>query len=531
VKRVWCLYRVSTKKQLSIDDDIPGQKADCFRFLESKPDWKITNELFEKGVSAYKTKADDRDELVAIRQGAIKKEFDVLLVQHFDRLGRQDEIALMVNFLVGEGIELWSVMQGQRTIETHTDRLINYIDFWRAQGESEKISFKVRDSKKNLSLEGLYQGGPAPLGYKIVQTDKPHWKKKGVFQKELEVDKKEKELVELVFSLYIDRHMGYRKIVDYLNEHGYRGRNGDVLGVSTIQRMLANPVYIGRKNYHDYTGKGKTQPYNEKLRIIKDEIFEQAEQIRTKRKNKLKEQDKEGIPLTGKLMFSGLAHCAYCGSKLSGNYLYRKQKYKGVDDYYINTIYRYRCPLNKGKSHSEHKQNIWGAKKYDARILKTIKNILSQIDLERFIQSSIEYKKSMIAQKEQNFKNLEKKHNELKKELKTLEDEIAKSLLGKSSFKPDVLTRVIEDKEEEVKQSEDRLEKLKKEVENDRDNYSDINYIANEINQWELKFDKADDDLKKAMLSRVVRKVYLRKDEVDVELNLLLQEVLQNVSQ
>jgi site-specific DNA recombinase len=512
---------------VSIDDDIPGQKTDCYRFMESKTDWKVTKELFEKGVSAYKTSADDRSELRAIRQGAIKKEFDVLLVQHFDRLGRKEEIALMVNFLIGEGIELWSVMQGQRTIENHTDKLINYIDFWRSEGESEKTSFKVRNSKRNLSLAGYFQGGPAPIGYRNVQIN-PHWKKKGVLQTEHEIDKKERELVELVFSLYIDRLMGYRKIVDYLYKEGYRGRNGSVLGVSTIQRMLANPVYIGRKNYHNYTGEEETQPYNEKLRIISDDRFKEAERIRAKRSNKLKKQDKEGIPLAGKLMFSGIAYCLYCGSKLAGNYLYRTYKYKGKTEGNKTAIYRYRCPLNKGKFHGNHEQNIWGAKKYDKIMINIVKEIISQLNLHQFVESSISYKKTLLKQKEQNVKTIEKELTNYKKALTTLQLEIVKSLTEeKPKFTPDMLRAAIELQEETIKQTEETLNKLKSETEYDRGNYSDVNYISNELYQWEEKFDKADDHLKKAMLSRILNKVYLGKDKVEFELNLLLQELSQ----
>ena len=48
------------------------------------------------------------------------------------------------------------------------------------------------------------------------------------------------------------------------------------------------------------------QPFSEKLRIIPDELFNQAEQIRNKRSSNSKEQDKLDIPRTGELLFSGL---------------------------------------------------------------------------------------------------------------------------------------------------------------------------------------------------------------------------------
>lgn len=122
------------------------------------------------------------------------------------------------------------------------------------------------------------------------------------------------------------------------------------------------------------------QPYNSKLRIINDSTFHKAQEVRNKRREKLVDQDKTGITLTGKLMFSGLAYCKYCGAKLSRNYLYQKQKYEDKEEYYTNTVYRYRCPLDKGKHDRNHEQNILGEKKYDKLIIEQIKEILRQLE-------------------------------------------------------------------------------------------------------------------------------------------------------
>lgn len=529
MKRVWCLYRVSTKKQVNTDDDIPMQRNACHMFANNKPDWKITNELSEKGVSGWAKKADERDALNTIKQGAIKRDFDILLVFMFDRLGRrEDETPLVVSFLNENNVEVWSVEEGKRSIETHTDKLLNYISFWQSDGESQKTSARVRESKKQLSEQGYFQGGAAPIGYKIVETDQVHWKNKDRRIKELVTDEKESKLVKLVFNLYIDRHMGYRKIVDYLNTKGYRTRDGKIIGVSTIQRMLDNPIYIGRKRYNCFDGQMTEQPFNPKLRIVSDDIFNQAQEIKNKRKEKLNDQDKTGIPLTGKLMFSGLAYCKYCGSKLSGNYLYRKQQNKGKEGYYTNTVYRYRCPLNKGKFNCNHEKNIWGAKKYDKLIIQQIKDILRQLDIKSFIDRSIVNKKTKIKQKEQNLKTLDKENLKLVRELEKLNSEIAKSLLGESVFTPQQLSYAIENLNKKIDDNQININNLKNEIDYEHGNYTDVNFLANELDNWEEKFDNADDDLKKAMLSRIIDKVYFSKDEIDIELNLMLDETFLN---
>ena len=161
MRRVWCLYRVSTKKQVNTDDDLPMQKNACHRFVTNEPDWEIKRELYEKGISGWKIRADERDELITIREGAVNNEFDILLVFMFDRLGRrEDETPVMVSFLHQNNVEVWSVQEGKRSVETHADKLLNYISFWMSDGESQKTSMRVRESKKQLSEQGFFQGGP-----------------------------------------------------------------------------------------------------------------------------------------------------------------------------------------------------------------------------------------------------------------------------------------------------------------------------------------------------------------------------------
>ena len=80
MKRVMCLYRVSTKGQVDPQDDIPMQRRECLDFISRQPEWKFTGELMEKGVSGYKISASKRDAIQEIRSKAERREFDILLV-------------------------------------------------------------------------------------------------------------------------------------------------------------------------------------------------------------------------------------------------------------------------------------------------------------------------------------------------------------------------------------------------------------------------------------------------------------------
>lgn len=68
------------------------------------------------------------------------------------------------------GIEIWSAREGQQRFESHADKLINYIRYWQASGESLKISERTKTRMQQLTSEGFYCGGRAPYGYAACQN-------------------------------------------------------------------------------------------------------------------------------------------------------------------------------------------------------------------------------------------------------------------------------------------------------------------------------------------------------------------------
>ena len=128
MKRVLCLYRVSTKGQVDEKDDIPRQRRECHDFIDKMEDWEFYDERLEKGVSGFKVATSKRDEIQEIRALAEKKKFDVLLVFMFDRLGRrEDETPFLVQWFIEHGIEVWSTREGQQRLDNRVDKLLNFM--------------------------------------------------------------------------------------------------------------------------------------------------------------------------------------------------------------------------------------------------------------------------------------------------------------------------------------------------------------------------------------------------------------------
>lgn len=166
-KRAALEYRVSTKGQVD-HDDIPMQKIACRKFAQQQG-WRVVMEKAEKGVSGSKVSASKRDVIQELRTAASNREFDVLLVYMFDRLGRiESETPFVLEWFVQHGIEMWSTHEGQQRIKSHGDKLMNYIRFWQEAGESEETSMRTRDRIRQIVSSGHYTGGFVPYGYRAV---------------------------------------------------------------------------------------------------------------------------------------------------------------------------------------------------------------------------------------------------------------------------------------------------------------------------------------------------------------------------
>lgn len=130
MKQVKTLYCNSTLKQCStlVDKennkfDIPLQSRECHKFVSLHPDWVLIDEKVETGVSGYKVSAKDRDKITELKNEALRGEFNILLVFMFDRLGRiKSETPFVVEWFVEQGIEVWSVIEGQQKFDNHVDK-------------------------------------------------------------------------------------------------------------------------------------------------------------------------------------------------------------------------------------------------------------------------------------------------------------------------------------------------------------------------------------------------------------------------
>jgi site-specific DNA recombinase len=529
-KRVWALYRVSTKSQVSnIEDggDIPVQENACRKFVSKQDGWKLTNEIYEKGISGWKKSTDERDALVKIKEGALNDAFDILLVFLFDRIGRrEDESPLVLQFLIENGIEVWSTKEGQAKLEQHSDLLINYIRFWQSSGESKKTSIRVTEALSQMNEQGDWTGGTVPFGYVLYETDKPHPKKQRNI-KILTINKEESPIVELIFDLTLNKGFGASRITKHLNDNGYTNRDNKIWRHNTISRMLRNTIYMGRRRYNVIDKENhinsmiewKLQPLKEELVIIPEDKFMKVQELIDSRKT-VKGENVDSTT-SSKLLLAGIATCGYCGHKLKADYTIKK--YKRKSDGIVTKTYqpRYRC--HYGNNTSSHGKQNFGAKMYEEQVENIVINVISKINMESFLEKANKYKHDNVYQKVIQLNKL-KDHVQVKqRQLEKLNEEIIKVIMGESKFTEERLNTAIDMTENEMKSTKEQIEIIKKEIDNSKIEMSDIDYLKTEFKDWESKYRNADISSKKMMLSRIIKDIQFKDKEINISFKLNIE--------
>jgi DNA invertase Pin-like site-specific DNA recombinase len=367
------LYRVSTKKQVHKNEenkeDIPMQRQSCREFAE-RMGWVVGKEFEEKGISGSKVSADKRDAIQDLKDAALRGEFQILLVFMFDRIGRiDDETPFVVEWFVKQGIEVWSVTEGEQKIEQHVDKLMNYIRFWQAAGESEKTSIRTKTRLGQIVQEGFFRGGTHPFGYRL--------EKKGRINKgnhevnEILVDEDESAIVRLIFDLYVTKGYGSQRISTYLFEHGMHNRKGNNFTNTTIGHMLKNKSYIGILK----SGETESEIFPH-LQIIDPLLFEQAQSLIAQRSMEYKERR---VPLNtkGNSLLSGNVFCGHCGARLT--ITTNGKKYHRQDgNVTVTPRARYVCYNKTRHSHLCDGQTGYTVRKLDVLVETVVRNLFQQ---------------------------------------------------------------------------------------------------------------------------------------------------------
>lgn len=522
--RALCLYRVSTGKQLYHSDDnepdIPMQRVRCREFCE-RMGWTLVCELQEEGVSGHKVRAEHRDKVQLIKEYAKQGKFDILLVFMFDRIGRiSDETPFVVEWLIANNIRVWSALEGEQRIESHTDRLTNYIRYWQADGESQKISARTSNSMGVLTQEGCFTGGLCAYGYQYVKRGRTNRRKQEVF--DLAICEEEAFVVHTIFRLAADEGYGAQRIANHLNAKGIKNRSGKNWHPASIQGMLKNILYTGILR----SGESRSQ-VQEHLRIIDDKTFGVVQDMLAARSRKHEALRSKPLNTRGRSLLSGNIFCGHCGARLcvttSGK---GRRRRDGTDVVRM----RYTCQT-KSRTHGDcDGQTGYTVEKLDAIIESIVRDIFSRVNsLERedvlaiCSRSELDSKKALLRKTQ---KDCERAEQDLLK----LKGEIVNALKGESAFSPELLNDVIQGQEKRCEELREARRGAEEALKESQAQMELVGHQYDDLLKWSTAFEIASMSAKKVIVSRMIERVDVYRDyRLKLKLSLSLEQFLVNL--
>lgn len=525
-ERVYCLYRVSTTKQVDHDDqnqaDIPMQRKACHEFAD-RMGWTIVREEQENGVSGYKVSAADRDKIQLIREHAEKGKFDILLVFMFDRIGRKaEETPFVVEWFVKKGIKVWSVNEGEQRFESHTDRLTNYIRFWQADGESQKTSIRTKTALGQMVQEGRFRGGVAPYGY--------HLEKSGIMNKrkhevnKLVIDEEEAEVVRMMYSLCVFSGYGRWRIAMFLNDKGIKTRNGTNWHEASVGTILHNVMYKGILR----SGTTYSEPFEE-LQIIDPYTFDLAQKLMEERVNEKKDERTAPLNTSGQSLLSGNVFCGHCGGRLVLTTNGKVVKLASGERKGVKRI-RYIC-YNK----TRRRRDCDGQTGYTMHLLDdAVTQLLHQI-FDRMLVASDNMivgnaQDRHMAELRAEIKRIKAENSKANTEYESLKSEVVKAVQGKSKMPMDVLSELVNESRDKVLSTSERLTALTAELERGNDKVEEMKNELSRIRTWSEIFDDSDMEVKKMITNYIIKRVNVFEGyKLNIELNLNVQQFLNGI--
>ena len=500
-KRAALAYRVSTKGQVD-HDDIPMQKIACRKFAQQQG-WRVVQEKAEKGVSGSKVSASKRDVIQELRMAANNKEFDILLVYMFDRLGRiESETPFVLEWFVQHGIEMWSTHEGQQRIESHGDKLMNYIRFWQAAGESEKTSMRTRDRIRQIVSSGHYAGGFVPYGYRAVNKGRVNKRDQPV--KDLEIDPEEAAWVREVFEKVANEGASGYAMARMLNERGLRTRQGAKFQSVNIRRLIRHEGYTGY-----IMTKAARSEFMPQLQIVNSDLFTKAnERMDSRCKNAAENKNaakKSGNPT----LLAGIVVCAHCGAKMSA--FLHTDRYKLADGSIREKVQaKYNC-YQRGQHLREcDGQSLYLAERVDGVVLALVDQMFQQIKQEPYDRSIEQRIRQQDAEWNRKKQAAEKKIQAARHKQQRYEEEIVRCLDGQSAFAEAMLARLIQQAEAEVQQAKNEYAELLKN-DSSRTTVQQIRKYYDEFLGWANEFDLASIPRKRTVLAQLLEKVEVGK--------------------
>lgn len=529
--KIGAYIRVSTEDQVKVfEGSLESQKYRIQEFIDYKnrqtPNWgEVVEWYVEEGISAGTTNRPMYQKIMNdIRKGKV----NLILVSDLTRLSRNLlDFCNLINELEKHKASYLS-MKEQFDTSTPIGRMMVYIIIALGQFEREQTSERVSINCHSRALRGLMNGGPAPLGY-----DK-HSEKKGI----LLVNNSEAKIVEIIFQAFLET--GSRaKTIEKLSEMGIAPKKTSKrskakgLGKWTVQSLgsvLTNVTYIGKREINklykdedpDYlkpwqkyqTVKAAWPP------ILKEEIFCDAQKLiieaNEKERTRLGKSEKRIFLLTG------IIHCAETGLPLVGQ----------VGHGSSGTVHKYYHYVRKPKNLEVIRPRL-NAEELEEKLLIEFKTAVKTAgyfeDLEKLLTEQYEAKNKKNTSEYTRTRN---QLSEITARIKMIWTNQGQMQLNASALKlaSEELNQLAKEKEN----LEKYLNQMDFEDQPSISAKSQVLFVENQIRMLLHGWQKATPAMRKRLLRRTVKEIYVTRGEMKITFWLSAEErdgaILESIS-
>lgn len=415
-------YRYSSGNQH--EESIEAQ-MECVRRYAEQNGITIIKEYIDRAESATSDDRTNFQRMVReIESGMVKP--DLLIVDKYDRYCRNIADHFTYKFLFERyGIKTCAVLE-----PTHDSLLLEAIIAARNHEYSLNLSNEVKRKMKMYAKKALFLGGKPPLGYDVYEELID-----GQKRKKYAINEKEAEIVRLIFKMYLEGY-SQRKIVDTLNQYGYKTKTGKMFSLTSIYEILRNEKYTGTYVYNRSISKTnqkrnhhKSKPQEEIIKIpgaipqiIIPEDFKKVQEIMD-RKKRAPGENKAIEPY----LLTGLIFCGDCGGTMVGHRKIAGREKKYYYSYECNN--RIRLKNCKAKAINKHYVEEYV-------IEKLLSTVFSNDAIPTLIRNLQELHKQREAEKfkgiEQAVEELSSIENKLKNYMKAIEDGLYSSTIKKA---------------------------------------------------------------------------------------------------
>lgn len=163
--KVYAYVRVSTSEQATNGESLDTQRRQAIGYAMMKG-WEVAGVFVEAGVSGSVPLADrpeGRKLLAVVEPG------DAVITPKLDRMFRSASDALgTLEEMKGQGVQLHMIDLGGDVCGNGISKLVFTILSAVAENERDRIRERIRDVKRSLAAQGVYNGGSRPIGSDIV---------------------------------------------------------------------------------------------------------------------------------------------------------------------------------------------------------------------------------------------------------------------------------------------------------------------------------------------------------------------------